>query len=240
MATKIKNILDIAPHEGLLFSSWLAQKGIDRKEQSMYVKSGWLERVTHGVYKFVGAEPTLYKSVSSYNSQLEKSCHVGASSALDLRGYSHFVAMGKPNAYLFTDKQHRLPQWLVKREWDMVVKYFTTSIFKDDMGLELHKQADNELLISSPERAVMECTHLAPEYFSLMDVYYIMEMLTTLRPALVQFLLEKCTSIKVKRIFLYMAKKANHLWFKQLDPSKIDLGSEKYQITIPKELRDYE
>lgn len=85
-----------------------------------------------------------------------------------------------------------------------------------------------------------------------MDVYYLMEMLTTLRPTLVQQLLENCTSVKVKRLFLYMADKSGHRWFSKLDVSKISLGSgtrsiskggvknAKYNIVIPKELADYE
>ena len=85
-----------------------------------------------------------------------------------------------------------------------------------------------------------------------MDTYYVMEMLTTLRPKLLQQLLESCTSIKVKRLFLYMAEKAGHSWFKVVDVSTISLGSgqrvlanggkyiSKYNITIPHELAEYE
>ncbi len=252
MATKIKNILDLIPRDSVLFSSWLATQGIDRKEQSMYVRSGWLERIAQGVYKIAGSSPTLYGAVASYNAQLGKACHVGASSALDLRGYSHFVSMGKASGYLFTDKEARLPGWFCALEWDMTVKYFTTSIFGGDSGLEVYDYSGAQLLISSPERAFMECLHLYPEYFSLLDSYYVMEMMTTLRPALVQQLLEVCSSIKVKRLFLYMAEKAGHNWFSALNLSELDLGKgirnisatgrydNNYQIIIPTELADYE
>jgi len=111
---------------------------------------------------------------------------------------------------------------------------------------------DVELLISSPERAFMECLHLSPEHFSLLDTFYVMEMMTTLRPALIQNLLEKCSSIKVKRLFLYMAEKAGHSWVNGLDISKVNLGKSvrnisatgrfdnKYKIIIPSELAEYE
>ncbi|MBR3074773.1 MAG: type IV toxin-antitoxin system AbiEi family antitoxin [Bacteroidales bacterium] len=252
MATKIKNIFDITPWDSVLFSSWLAAQGIDRKGQSLYVQSGWLERIAQGVYKKAGSHPTLYGAVASYNNQLGKSCHVGASSALDLRGYSHFVSMGKPSAYLFTDKESRLPGWFGSVEWDMSVRYFTTSIFGGNLGLEVYDYNGVQLLISSPERAFMECLHLSPEQFTLLDSYYVMEMMTTLRPALVQQLLEKCTSIKVKRLFLYMAEKAGHSWFRAIDLSNVNLGKgirnisatgrfdKRYQIIIPAELADYE
>ena len=252
MATKIKKILDLVPRDSLLFSSWMASQGIDRKEQTLYVRSGWLERVAQGVYKIAGSTPTLYGAVASYNKQLGKRCHVGASSALDMRGFSHFVAMGKPLGYLFTDKDSRLPGWFEKTEWDMTVKYFTTSAFGAETGLEIHDYNGTQLLISSPERAFMECLLLSQEQFSLLDSYYVMEMMTTLRPVLVQQLLEACSSIKVKRLFLYMAEKAGHNWFRALDLSKFDLGRgvrnisatgrfiSKYQMIVPSELADYE
>ena len=84
-----------------------------------------------------------------------------------------------------------------------------------------------------------------------MDLYYIMEQLTTLRPDIVQKLLGNTDNLKVKRMFLYMAEKAGHYWFDSLN-NKIDWGYSKYQlakngayiskykITVPKELHEYE
>jgi hypothetical protein len=71
--------------------------------------------------------------------------------------------------------------------------------------------------------------------------------LTTLRPKLVQVLLEQCNSVKVKRLFLYMSEKNDHSWLKSLNLSNVNLGSgkrviikygvfnNKYNITVPKE-----
>jgi hypothetical protein len=76
-----------------------------------------------------------------------------------------------------------------------------------------------------------------------------MESLSALQPELVQELLEQCRSIKAKRLFLFLADKAGHSWFKYLDISKIQLGKgkrsivhkgvliPKYQITIPENLK---
>ena len=78
-----------------------------------------------------------------------------------------------------------------------------------------------------------------------------MEGLNNLRPNSVQQLLEKCSSVKVKRLFLYMAEKAQHPWLDYLDLHKIDLSKgnrslvengvyvSKYKITVPKELESY-
>ena len=95
MATKIQQILEAAPNESVLFGSWLSSQGLDARGQYAYMKSGWLDRISKGVYKIHGTEPSLFAAVSSYNTQLSKSCVVGAYTALELRGYSHYVSMGE-------------------------------------------------------------------------------------------------------------------------------------------------
>ena len=85
-----------------------------------------------------------------------------------------------------------------------------------------------------------------------MDLYYIMEQLTSLNPEKVQNALENTSSQRIKRMFLYMAEKGGHYWFDMLDLNKLGLTSSKlkltdngvyipkYRITVPKELNDYE
>lgn len=109
-----------------------------------------------------------------------------------------------------------------------------------------------DVRVSSPELAFMECLLLAPTQYDYMDLYYIMEQLTSLRVDVVQNLLESVKNIRVKRLFLYMAEKAGHYWFDMLNFEKINLGTfklqivpngvyiKKYRITIPKNLNDYE
>ena len=246
-------IIGAVPHDSVLFGSWLSSQGLDARGQYSYMKSGWLDRISKGVYKIHGSTPTLMATVSSYNMQLGKSCIVGAYTALEFRGYSHYLSMGKPLAYLFTDKTNKLPSWLLKEEWDMTIKYMTTSFLGNELlGVETMTNNQHELLVSSPERAILECLNLPDASYSLLDIYYIMESMTTLRPKLVQTLLESCTSQKVKRLFLYMAEKAGHSWFMALKPDNINLGTSrfmitptgkfinKYNMTISKELAEYE
>lgn len=253
MATKIQQILESNPHGTLLFGAWLSKQGLDSKGQHSYMKRGWLKRISKGVYSLQGTTPTLLHTVAAYNSQLDKQCIVGAYTALELRGYSHYLSIGKPTAYLFTDKTNKLPSWIVQREWDMTVKYMTTTFLGQDLkGVESMTIDEQHLLVSSPERAFLECLNLPDAASSLLDLYYIMEGLTTLRPKLVQSLLESCTSQKVKRLFVYMSEKAAHPWFKALNIDSVILGTSRYMIvptgkhiakynmTIPKELAEYE
>ncbi|MCR4765059.1 MAG: type IV toxin-antitoxin system AbiEi family antitoxin, partial [Bacteroidaceae bacterium] len=252
MAKEMREILASLPHDSVVFSSWLESQGIDLDELYAYIKSGEIERISKGVYKLHGTTPALLAIISSYNTQLGKQCIVGAFSAFDLRGYSHYLSMEKPTAYLLTDKNDKLPNWLLKREWDMTIRYTSAPfIEKSLLGVEKITIHQRELLVSTPERAILECLNLPEAFTSLMDIYYMMENLTNLRPELVQSLLEICTSKKVKRLFLYMAEKANHAWLKHLKTDNLNLGKSrititpngkfinKYRIVISEELVNY-
>ena len=168
MATKIQQILKSNPDTKILFGEWLSRQGLDAKSQYAYMKSGWLSRLSKGVYALQGTTPTLMQTISAYNYQLSKECIVGAYTALEIRGYSHYLSMGKPQAYLFTGKDDKLPTWLTQREWDMTIKYMVTSFLGDDRkGVEPFVSDGNELLVSSPERAMLECLNLPESCWEL-------------------------------------------------------------------------
>lgn len=108
-----------------------------------------------------------------------------------------------------------------------------------------------DLLVSTPEQAFLECLLLAPQQYSYMDLFYMMEQLTTLRPEMLQRLLETTKSLKVKRMFLYMAEKRdtiglmlsicqNRIGNLQIAVGKNGVYISKYKITVPKELNEYE
>lgn len=251
MATKINSIRNQVSQEGIMLTSWLETKGISRSDLSNYVKHNTLKRVATGVYKYPETELSLYGILSSYQTQENLRYHLGAATALELKGFSHYIPMGKPQAVIFTPRTKPLPKWILSTSLDMTIVDLTTKVFPDIGIANIHFNG-NYLKVSSPERAIMECLLMYPMHTNLQDVYYLMEMLNALRSTLVQKLLEECTSIKVKRLFLYLAEKARHRWFDNLDLSKISLGSgtrslvsggvknSKYDIMIPKELVYYE
>ena len=255
MATKINNLLREHPEEVVFFSSFLASKGITRAEQIAYVRSGWLERMVQGVYKKSGCTPGLEQVVNAYNGQLGKHCWFGAMTSLDFRGLTHYLPMGKTMAYLFTPYAERLPLWIVNGNWNMTVRYRTTSVFTDRPGHFSDFVANGtQLHTSVPERAALESLLLVPEYTSWMDVFNTFESLTTLRPQVLQELLEGCSNVRIKRMFLFMAGKLGYSWFSALDRSRINIGRglrnlsygekgkyvREYDMIVPEELYNYE
>ncbi len=57
-----------------------------------------------------------------------------------------------------------------------------------------------------------------------------MENFTSLRPEILQNLLEKGCSFKARRVFLFLAERIKHAWFHELNISKLSLGNHKIQI----------
>lgn len=150
--------------------------------------------------------------------------------------------------WLFGKPGDKLPGWFKKYSWSVIVHYKTTKLFTNHkLGLKEHNRDAFFIMISSPERAILETLHLVPNEQSLEEAQLLMEGLTSLRPKLIQELLECCNSVKVKRLFLFLAERYNHAWLKKTNLNNIDLGhgkrmiirdgqfDPKYQITISKE-----
>ena len=149
---------------------------------------------------------------------------------------------------MFGGKGENLPVWFQNYNWGVEFKHYQSGFLPKDFGLTQIENKNFTLLVSNAARALMECLYPTPKYQDLFECYELMEGLNNLRPKEVQKLLEACTSVKVKRLFLSLADKAGHSWFNYIDVDKIDLGKgkrsivksgvyvPKYQITVPQEL----
>ena len=106
-----------------------------------------------------------------------------------------------------------------------------TNLFPEDsLGFVDYDERSFSVRMSAPERAVMEMLHLVPKHVGFSEAYLIMQNLVSLRPDVVQTLLEQCRSIKVRRLFLYIADRCEHAWLSELAVEKVDLGTGKYVI----------
>ena len=110
------------------------------------------------------------------------------------------------------------------------------------------KQGMPGLIVSTPERAILEVLLDLPEKISFEHADELVQSLTSLSPQNLQQLLEGCKNVKVKRVFLWLADRYNYPWLSRLDLDKIDLGSgnrmlvkggklnTKYKISVPEVL----
>ena len=229
-----------------MLSSWLVQQGYTLDLQKRYKKSGWLESIGTGAMIRSGDSVNYLGGIYALQTQAGLSVHVGGRTALSLQGQGHYIEMSAGRIVLFGANRKSLPEWF-KNYWKQRIDYYTTSFLPVDVELKHFEEKSFSVKVSSLARAIMECLFLAPKYQELFECYELMENLNNLRPKSVQTLLESSSSIKVKRLFLYLAEKCNHQWLKHLDLTRIDLGSgkrslvkngvyiSKYKITVPRE-----
>jgi hypothetical protein len=245
---KLMKLLNEHVPETVLLASWLEKMGISHDLQKYYRRSGWLETMGTGAFKRP-KEPVRWQgALFSLQTQVNLPVYVGGLTALSLHGLAHYFRMGSETVYLFSSSKVKLPTWFSQYNWNVTMQHLKTSMLPPDLGLVNFEERNFSICISSPERAVLECLYMAPEDLDLVECYQLFEGLSNLRPKLIQELLETCKSIKVKRLFCYMANKAQHQWLSFIDQSAITLGNgdrsivkggiyiSKFHISVPKEL----
>lgn len=249
--TKINQLLQEQPLGIVLLSSWLAKQGYSIGLQKHYRKTHWLQSIGKGAHIRADDKVSYEGAIYALQKQSALTIHPGARTALSLLGKAHYLELGSSKVVLFGGSGEKLPTWFKKYDWGVKPDYYETSFLSPDLGFTEVEIKSFSIKVSGAARALMECLYLAPLKQGLIECFELMEGLNNLPPKQVQKLLENCQSVKVKRLFLYMAEKADHNWFKQLDLAKIDLGKgkrsivkhgvliDKYGITVPKELEEH-
>lgn len=248
---KIKSLLKDWPKGTVCLTSWLTANGYSNQLLHRYKKSHWIERIGLGAVKQSGDTISVEGALYALQHQAKSSIHFGGKTALALLGRSHYLEFSTKRVVLFGSEGETLPSWMVQYPWGVTLDYYGSSFLPKGLGLVSKEVKNVTLNLSSAPRALMECLYLAPQKQDLVECYELMEGLSNIRPSSVQSLLEACTSVKVKRLFLYMAEKAKHSWLQHLDLEQIDVGTgnrsivkngvyiASHQITVPKELASY-
>ena len=248
--SKLNELLIHWPKGTVVAQNWVREQGISRQLAERYRQSNWIQRIGRGVYTRTGDEVDILGAIYTLQAQLHIPAHVGGKTALELQGYAHFLPMGElPVVHLYGRPGHPLPAWFRRRQWGSRLRFHLVQLFptKPDIGIIKMSQGQYSVRLSAPERAVFELVDSVPDEQPFEGAQLLTENLTTLRPELVQELLEACRSVKVKRLFLYFAEKCGHAWLKQINFRQVDLGRGnrviarggrldlKYQITVPEE-----
>lgn len=245
---KLNQLLASWPHGTVATQSWLDEQHIYRQLANAYVKNGWIKKLGRGAYMRKGDLVQWTGGLYSIQKQLRLSIHIAAQTALNMKGFAHYLALGEnQTVILFGIQNEKLPSWFSGAPWGVNFVYASTNLFKENqtLGLTQSKDESFSVTLSTPERAIMELIYLIPKHASYSDAQLAMESLTTLRPKVVQSLLEDCNSIKVKRFFTWLAEFNQHSWVNKLSLEKVDFGKgkrtickggkfdKKYQITVP-------
>lgn len=261
--------------EGLLVdAAWLTRHGYSTSLRSQYVAAGWLEQPVRGVYRRPRGNLSWEQVVVSLQTLLECPVAIGGRPALELQGYAHFLTRAQTEIHLYGHQ--RPPSWLHKLPLKVRFLYHNNArLFGRDLnsirlpGLDWNADTGEgarsvllqagltvqpwgqwnwPLILSTPERAVLELLDELPDRESFYQADKLVEGLAGLSPRRLQPLLEDCKSVKVKRLLFFFAERHNHAWFKRLDRDRVNLGKGKrmlvrggkfdpaYQITFPEDL----
>lgn len=220
--TNLKQLILSTPLHTIFLSSWLKKQHISAKSVHDHKRYGWLDAVGNGAFIKKGIEPGLTPGISAVQTQTSYKLHIGGGYCLDLyhnvRQYLRF----NQKAELFTSERKPLPKWFrdtFKDEYLLV----RTSFLPDSLGCQEYVDNELKLEISSLERALLEMLYLSNR--TTQEYYQIFELIPVLRPVLLNELLIGCNSIRVKRLFMYLASKTEYPWAKKIAKDKINFGS---------------
>lgn len=201
-------------------ASFLLKQGFSYENLKGYVKNGYMNSLGRGAYCRAGGHPSVEESISAMSEQMGIPVHLGGKSALAKKGYVHFVPFAEMPATIFMERGVRLPAWF-SHYYIGRFSFVRTCFIHDSLGIE----AVDGCPVSSPERAFLEFLYGVPDKQLLTEAYQLLEMMLTLRPKLLNDLLARCSSIKVKRLFFLLADDLNPPWWQEINKSAIDLGS---------------
>jgi len=221
--------------EGVVAASvWLEEEGYSRQLVYKYVNSHWLEKLTRGAYMRPNSLLEWQGVVLGLQALLKLPLHVGGLTALNLQGYAHYLPLaGESKIHLYGSK--KLPSWIKSIDIDQEFVLNSRSLFDEEVNELGFKQSETKvrdwtLKVSAPERAILEVLyHVENGGISFQHANELFEGLTTLRPKLVNSLLQSCKSNKAVRLFLFLADYNQHSWSKKLQSAGL-VGKGKMQI----------
>jgi hypothetical protein len=251
--SKLNQLLAQWPDGRILTTVWLKKHGYEPELIQKYKNSHWLQPLGVGAFKKFDDVVNWSSAVECVQTQLNLQLHVGGKTALGLLGKTQYLILNQSEILLYGTKKDALPKWIKNYVWGPRFIYKVKALFpaeqdfgSKNFGFTKYEYDNRTIIISAPERAYLEYLDELPQKYSYREALDILENLTSLRSTVVQVLLENCKSLKVKRLFLHLAERVNHPWFKKLEISKLDLGSgkrmifrngvldKKYNITVPK------
>lgn len=253
-----KLLEQIMPESMIVTRKWLAKEAsLDKHAIDNLVKSEQLKLLWKGLYTRRKSQLSWQSMVYTLQAVMKTDFIVGGLTALELKGFSHYIPVSKKETvHLYGND--KLPAWANKLSEHVAFIRHTRNELFSGMEKEMSEKYTaivswklelDELRISCPERACLEMLNEVPGKISMEHADQLIQGMTTLSPRTLQQLLEACTNVKVKRLFLWFASRHNYIWFSKLNIDKIDLGSgnrlivkggeldKTYQITVPKDFQ---
>ena len=206
-----KALLASLPRGEPLSTSALQARGLSAFRASALARSGWLVHLARGVYMLPGDTLTRDGCLAFLLTQTP-GLHVGSKTALALRGVQQNIAF-REHLSLWGAAPRRLPEWFTQR---FPASYQATQLFDDTLpkafGLQALPAGDSRVLVSVPERAMLELLSDVGKVQSLNETRELVESLPGLREKVLDKLLMHSTRIKVVRMAATLSSSMKLPW----------------------------
>lgn len=226
-----QHVLDNAPGGQPLDPATLRELGVSPALASYWVRAGWLLRLSKGAYLTRGDTPTS-DGIIVYLSRRVPGLHVGGKTALDWQGVRHNVAF-RPRTVLWGQAPYRFPVWVSEY---VLYSYQTTQLFHDSFsykaGLKPLPNGNSEVLVSVPERALLELASDVGKRHSLEEAINIAHSLRNLRVHVLDQFLEACLRVKVVRLVRDIGLATGFEWGSNLQKHVDRLGGKRWSNQI--------
>lgn len=209
----------------VMTTRWLLSQGYSAQLLQTYTQNGWIKLLGKGAYSRLEETVEWPGALNALQTQLHLPVHLGGISALEHYGLAQNVPFTVDTFYVFntTERKHKLPRWFLANFPGSV--YLQYHLFDTDVAVDTVSINQLPVLVSAPERAILEVLALVPHAFDYEDAVNLVENCRLARADIFQTLLENCLSIKVKRLFLYLADKCQLPTFKDLNIETLELGT---------------
>jgi hypothetical protein len=206
-----KSLLATLPRGEPLSTAGLQARGLSAFRASALARSGWLVHLARGVYMLPGDTLTRDGCLAFLAAQMP-GLHVGSKTALAWRGVRQNIAF-REHLSLWGDTPRRLPEWFTQV---CPANCQSTQLFDgtlpDGFGLQPLPAGDPRVLVSVPERAMLELLSDVGKAQSLAEARELVEGLSSLREKVLDELLRHTTRIKVVRMAATLASSMKLPW----------------------------
>lgn len=216
---------------------WFEEREIGQRQAFSYFEGGYLEKIGPGVFKRKGDKINPYGLIRFMQDELNLKFHLAGRSALETHGHSHYLSLGDIKLlYLLSYEIKSVPKWLFDLDEGFKLIFNKSSLLREESFITEVEVDGFTVKSSCRELAILEFIENLNLSNGLETAQNYTESLLTLREDVLQNVLEQCRSVKVKRVFLYLAETANLPSFKGLILSKVDLGKGKRVVVVGGEL----
>jgi len=200
--------------------------GISNALAAYMVKAGWLQRLSQGVYLLSGDTP-IRDGALTYLSRRIPGLHVGGKTALSWQGVRHNIAF-REKVVLWGRRSYRIPAWVAESTSH---SYQTTDLFDDvlpyETGLKPLPTGCPEVLVSVPERAILELASDIGKGQSMEEARNLVTGLRNLRSDVLDEFLMHCKRVKVVKLVRDLGHEADFPWARDLQKHVDRLGAGK-------------